>query len=384
MPVAEILAIGTELLLGEIVDTNSQYLARQLRDAGIDLYWLGAVGDNEARIAEAVQHGLSRSDIVLCTGGLGPTVDDVSREGIARALGLELEFREELWAQIQERFARFKRTPSENNKRQAYVPKGARVLENAVGSAPAFLVEAQGKVVLSLPGVPSEMKHIFENGILPYFKERFGLTGIIRARVLHVAGVPESQIDEHIADLEKLSNPTVGLAAHAGSVDVRLTAKAGSETEAAAMLDKLEAEVRQRLGDWVHGVDDEDLARAILRKVGGRKKTLAVIEKGLHGALVKALTGEGNAFVGGEVLEASLRTKPLKEVAEEYAKNVKADLVLAIELRSKDNAHELEIAILGLKAMHHIAFTYGGHSSQAPDWAVNLSLSFLRRKLLDE
>jgi competence/damage-inducible protein CinA-like protein len=384
MPVAEIIAIGTELLLGEIVDTNSQYLARQLRDAGIDLYWLGAVGDNEARIAEAVQHGLSRSDIVLCTGGLGPTVDDVSREGIARALGVELEFREELWAQIQERFARFKRTPSENNKRQAYVPKGARVLENAVGSAPAFLVETNGKVVLSMPGVPSEMKHIFANGILPYFKERFGLTGIIRARVLHVAGVPESQIDEHIADLEKLSNPTVGLAAHAGSVDVRLTAKAGSEAEAADMLDKLEATVRERLGDWVHGVDEEDLARVVLHEIGSRKKTLAVIEKGLHGALVKALTGEGNAFVGGEVLEASLRTKPLKQVAEEYAKNVKADLVLAVELGSKENAHELEIAILGLKAAHHVAFTYGGHSSQAPDWAVNLSLSFLRRKLLDE
>jgi competence/damage-inducible protein CinA-like protein len=384
MPIAEILTIGTELLLGEIVDTNSQYLARQLRDAGIDLYWLGAVGDNEARIAGAVQHGLSRSEIVLCTGGLGPTVDDVTREGIARALGLELEFREELWAQILERFSRFKRTPSENNRRQAYVPKGARVLENAVGSAPAFLVEANGKVVISVPGVPSEMKHIFQNGILPYFKERFGLTGVIRARVLHVAGVPESQIDEQIADLEKLSNPTVGLAAHAGSVDVRLTAKAADEAEAAEMLDKLEVEVRKRLGDWVHGVDEQNLARAVLREVAGRKNTLAVIEKGLQGALVKALTGEGNAFVGGEVLHSSLRTSPLKQIAEEYATKVKADLVLAVELRSKDNSHEVEIAILGLKAVHHIAFTYGGHTTQATDWAVNLSLSFLRRKLLDK
>lgn len=384
MPIAEILTIGTELLLGEIVDTNSQYLARQLRDAGIDLYWLGTVGDNEARIAEAVQHSLSRSDIVLCTGGLGPTVDDVTREGIARALGVELEFREELWTQIQERFARFKRTPSENNKRQAFVPAGARVLENAVGSAPAFLIERKGKVVLSVPGVPSEMKYIFEHGILPYFKERFGLTGIIRARVLHVAGVPESQIDEQIADLEKLSNPTVGLAAHAGSVDVRLTAKAENEAEADKMLDGLEAEVRERLGDWVHGIDSETLARAVLRQVAGEKKTLAVIEKGLHGALVKALTGEGNAFVGGEVLATALRTKPLKEVAEEYAGKVKADLVLGIELRSKEHNHELEIILVGLKAPHHIAFPYGGHTTQADDWAVNLSLSFLRRKLLDE
>lgn len=384
MPTVEIITIGTELLLGEIVDTNSQYLARQLRDAGIDLFYTSTVGDNEARIAEAVQHGLSRSDIVLCTGGLGPTVDDVTREGIARALGLPLEFREELWAQISERFARMKRTPSENNRRQAEAPKGARSLENAVGSAPGLLVETNGKVVLAVPGVPSEMKYLYEHGILPYFKERFGLTGVIKARVLHVAGVPESQIDEHIADLEKQTNPTVGLAAHAGSVDVRLTAKAETVEQADGLLDALETEVRSRLGDWVHGVDDESLARAVLREVARRKQTLAVIEKGLQGAVVKALTGEGNAFVGGEVLHASLSTEPLKVAAQEYATKVKADLVLGIELRSKDNSHELEIIILGLKAPHHIAFPYGGHTSQAGGWAVNLALSFLRRRLLDE
>jgi len=382
MPVAEILTIGTELLLGEIVDTNSQYLARQLRDDGIDLYWTSTVGDNEVRIAEAVQHGLSRSDIILCTGGLGPTVDDVSREGIARALGVELEYREELWKQIQERFARFKRAPSENNKRQAYVPRGARVLDNAVGSAPAFLVENNGKVIVAMPGVPSEMIYIMEHGVLPYFKERFGSSGIIRARVLHVAGVPESQIDEKIADLEKLSNPTVGLAAHAGAVDVRLTAKADDEKAIEVMLDDLEKEVRKRLGDWIYGVDDETLARAVLKLVAARKQTLAAIEKGLKGALVKALTGEGNAFVGGEILDASLKTSPLKEMTPQYAKNVRADLVLGVELRTSENKSELEIAIHGLEREHHYEFSYGGHSSQAPEWATNLAFSTLRRLLI--
>lgn len=384
MPTAEIITIGTELLLGEIVDTNSHYLARQLRDAGIDLFYTSTVGDNEQRIADAVTHGLGRSDIVLCTGGLGPTVDDVTREGIARALGLPLEFREELWAQINERFGRMKRTPSENNRRQAEAPQGARSLENAVGSAPGLLVEAEGKVVIAVPGVPNEMKYLYENGILPYFKERFGLTGVIKARVLHVAGVPESQIDEHIADLEKQTNPTVGLAAHAGSVDVRLTAKADTLEQAGGLLDTLEAEVRSRLGDWVHSVDDESLARAVLGEVAQRKQTLAVLEKGLHGAIVKALTGEGNAFVGGEVLGASLRTEPLKVAAQEYAGKVRADLVLGVDLRSEGHSHELEIIILGLKAPHHIAFPYGGHTSQAGGWAVNLALSFLRRRLLDE
>ena len=161
MPSAEIITIGTELLLGEIVDTNSQYLARQLRDAGNDIYWTTTVGDILGRIAEAVRQGMQRSDIVVCTGGLGPTIDDMTREAIAKAAGVDLEYREDLWKQIQERFASFGRKASENNQRQAYVPAGARVLDNPVGSAPAFLVEADGKVVLSLPGVPGEMMRIW-------------------------------------------------------------------------------------------------------------------------------------------------------------------------------------------------------------------------------
>src|SRR3972149_8912169 len=249
MPSAEILTIGTELLLGEIADTNTHYLALQLREAGIDLYYTSTVGDNEARIAEAVRHALTRSQILICTGGLGPTVDDVTREGIARALDVELEFKEELWLQIQERFARFNRKPTENNKRQAYLPAGAQVLENAVGTAPAFLVERDDSVIISLPGVPGEMTYILENGVLPYLEKRFGRGSVIRTRVLHIAGVGESQIDEKIADLEKLPNPTVGLSAHPGLVDVRLTAKAENAERAGEILAELEAQAPARLGE---------------------------------------------------------------------------------------------------------------------------------------
>jgi nicotinamide-nucleotide amidase len=382
MPKAEILTIGTELLLGEIVDTNTQYLARKLRDAGIDLFWTTTVGDNEERIAEAVRHALSRSDIVICTGGLGPTVDDVTRDGIARALGVELEYREELWQQIQERFARFKRTPSENNKRQAYVPRGATVLDNAVGSAPAFLAETDGKLVISMPGVPSEMEHILENEVIPYFEKKFGKSGVILARVLHTAGVPESQIDEAIADLEKQTNPTVGLAAHAGAVDVRLTAKADSKEKAEEMLADLEAQVHERLGDAIYGVDEDNLGRAVLKVLAGRKETLAVIEKGLNGKLVKALTGEGNAFVGGEIVEPRVKTSAINEMAAEYAVAVRAHLVLGVDLRGKANSYEVEIAIMGLGREHHYLFSYGGSSNQAANWAVNLALGVLRKQLL--
>jgi competence/damage-inducible protein CinA-like protein len=381
---AEILTIGTELLLGEIVDTNTQYLARQLREAGIDLFYTSTVGDNEGRIAEAVRHALTRSQVLICTGGLGPTVDDVTREGIARALDAELEFKDELWQQILERFARFNRKPTENNRRQAYLPAGAQVLENAIGTAPAFLVERGDSVVISLPGVPGEMTYILENGVLPYLEKRFGRGSVIRTRILHIAGVGESQIDEKIADLETLTNPTVGLAAHPGIVDVRLTAKAEDAEHALEMLADLEKQARERLGDWVYGADDETLGRVVLNEVAAKKKTLAVIEKGLDGTAIKALTGQGNAFVGGEILNASVKTKPLKELAQQYSKEVHADLILAIELRTGDKKHELEIAIIGLSREHHYPLSYGGHILAAPDWAANLALSILRRELLKE
>lgn len=384
MPSAEILTIGTELLLGEIVDTNTQYLARQLREAGIDLYYTSTVGDNEGRIAEAVRHALTRSQILICTGGLGPTVDDVTREGIARALGVELEFKEELWLQIQERFARFNRQPTENNKRQAYLPQSAQVLENAVGTAPAFLVERGDSVVISLPGVPGEMTYILENGVIPYLEKRFGRGSVIRTCILHIAGVGESQIDEKIADLEKLPNPTVGLAAHPGIVDVRLTAKAESPERAVEMLAELEEQARTRLGDWIYGADEETLSRAVLNLVASKKKTLAVIEKGLDGTAIKALTGQGNAFVGGEILNASVKTQPLKELAQQYSKEVNASLVLGVELRTGSKKHELEIAIVGLTREHHYTLSYGGHILAAPEWAANLALSILRRELLKE
>lgn len=383
MPSAEILTIGTELLLGEIVDTNTQYLARQLRDLGIDLFWTTTVGDNEVRIAEAVKHALTRSEILLCTGGLGPTVDDVTREGIARAVGVELEFREELWLQIQKRFERFGRTPTENNKRQAYLPIGAQALENAVGSAPAFLFEHKHAVIISMPGVPGEMAYILEHGVQPYFEKRFGKGPVIRTRLLHVAGVGESQIDEKIADLEKQQNPTVGLAAHAGSVDVRLTAKADSVERAKEMLSELETQVRERLGDWVYGVDDETLGRAVLALLGERKKRLAVIEKGLDGAVVKALTAQGKAFVGGEVMNADVKSKPLPELTQQYSREVFADIFLGVELRTLPEKHEVEIAIVGLEREHKFSFSYGGNSPKhAAEWAASLALSILRREVM--
>src|SRR5512133_1190635 len=242
MPSAEIITIGTEILLGEIVDTNSAYLARRLRDLNVDVFRTSTVGDNAQRIAALIQETLGRTEIIITTGGLGPTVDDPTREAVSLAFGVETEFRPELWEQIEERMSRFGRKPTENQKRQAYIPQGAIPVSNAVGTAPAFIFEVPpsptlppnskgrnsgegGKVVISLPGVPREMEYLAENEIFPYLKQKYDLSGLIKARVLHTTGMGEGAIDEKIGDLELLANPTVGLAAHYGMVDIRITDK---------------------------------------------------------------------------------------------------------------------------------------------------------------
>jgi nicotinamide-nucleotide amidase len=191
MTSAEIITIGTEILLGEIVDTNTRYIARTLRGLGVDLYRTVTIGDNTERIAEVIRHSMSRANIVITTGGLGPTIDDPTREAVARAVGVETEFREDLWQQVVDTIARYGRKAAENQKRQAYVPKGSIGLKNPVGTAPCFIVETETNAVISLPGVPQEMEHILHESVIPYLQKRFNLNEVIKVRVLHCAGLGE-------------------------------------------------------------------------------------------------------------------------------------------------------------------------------------------------
>src|SRR5512146_3038020 len=259
MPSAEIITIGTEILLGEIVDTNTRYIARTLRSMGVDLYRTITIGDNVERIADAIRQSMERAEIVITTGGLGPTVDDPTRETVAKATGVELEFREDLWQQVVAVVSRYGRKPSENQKRQAYIPKGALAIPNPVGTAPCFIVETERNAVVSLPGVPNEMEHILHESIIPYLQKRFDLNEIIKIRVLHCAGLGEGMIDEQIADLETLSNPTVGLAAHTGVGDIRIAAQATSAAAADRMIAEIEQKVLEKLGDVVFGADEDNL-----------------------------------------------------------------------------------------------------------------------------
>ena len=289
MPTAETIAIGTELLLGEIQDTNTAYMARKFRDHGIDFYRATIIGDNYKRIGKAIQEALTRSDIIITTGGLGPTVDDPTRQAVAYAMNVDLEFCPELWTQIQERFKRYLRTPTENNRRQAFIPEGATAIENPVGTAPAFFVKFGQKVVISLPGVPREMETILEESVLPMLCQRFDMHGTIKALVLHTAGAGESLVDEWIGDLEMLDNPTVGLLAHPGQVDIRITAKANSVEEADQMIAKMVTVIHERVGDSIYGTDKETLEEVISRLLTVREWKLAVAEYGLDNQIQNRL-----------------------------------------------------------------------------------------------
>src|SRR5581483_3529086 len=198
---AEIISIGTELLLGEIIDTNAAWLAQQLAGAGVDVYYRTTVGDNAGRIASAIQIALGRADVIITTGGLGPTVDDVTREGIAQAVGVPLVLNNELVEQIRARFAKWGRSMTENNVRQAYIPQGATPVENPVGTAPCFIVEHEGHSIFVLPGVPREMKYLTESRVLLWLREKLGDSGtVILSKTLRTCAVGESQVDEKIAD----------------------------------------------------------------------------------------------------------------------------------------------------------------------------------------
>lgn len=378
MPVAEIITIGTELLLGEIVDTNAQFLARALRDAGIDLYRKTTVGDNALRIAQAIQQALERCDIVITSGGLGPTVDDPTREAVALALGVEIEFRPELWEQIQARFRRFNRVPTENNKRQAFVPQGAVAIENPVGTAPAFMVEKEGRVIISLPGVPREMEYLMHQAVLPYLRQRFNLKGVIKTRVIHTAGVGESQIDDLIGDLERMSNPTVGLAAHSGQVDVRITAKADSEEEAWALIRPLEEEVRQRLGNWVYGADEETLERVALKVLERKGWTLVVVEAGLGGGLVRRLAPIQGPFLGGEVLAEILTPDELMTYTEAYRQARGAEVGLGVAIYPGSEKQDVHLVLITPHGKQSFNRPYGGPAEYAPRWALHHSLDIIR------
>ena len=381
MPVGEIIAIGTELLLGEIQDTNTATIARKFRDAGIDLYRTMIVGDNPERIAQAIREALTRSDIVITTGGLGPTVDDPTRLAVAKAFGTELEFHPKLWDQIQERFNRFQRRATENNRRQAYIPGGSTAIENPVGTAPAFFVEKDGKLVISLPGVPREMEHILQHAVMPLLDQHYQLNGIIKTFVLHTAGVGESQVDEWIGELENNANPTVGLLAHPGQVDIRVAAKAGSEEEADALIAEMVSQVQKLVGVAIYGSDQETLEQVVLNRLALHNWQLSLVECGLGGAVAEKLNRAGFDVDRARVLPELCQVADLQRLAQKQLAATGTQVAFGAGFYPGPVQQDLYLYLITPNSTLEVNRSYGGPPAQGLPWAVQTALDFVRRNI---
>ncbi len=414
---AEIISIGTELLLGAIVDTNAAYISQRLAEIGIDLYHRVTVGDNEERIARCIEEALERADVVICSGGLGPTVDDVTRQAVARATGRELVLDEEMLGWIEERFRGWGHPMpvvsgaelSENNRRQALKPQGAVAIENPVGTAPIFVVQDRRGDVIVLPGVPHEMEHLMEHEVIPYLQAKLGRQEMIKTRVLRTVGIGESQVDSRIGDLMENANPTVGLSAHPGQTDVRVVAKAASEEEARQLIAEMERRVRERLGEVIYGVGEETVAEVVARMLAERELTLGTVECGVDGAVSRRMfdAPDGPAVLGaclivdtvGEAIglldlprpqfkkAGHFSAKAARAAAREGRSFLEVDLCLAVWARTPiaDDPKERQPVYIALATAQEVTvqtFQYGGPSERATGWLVNRALDMVRRAVL--
>lgn len=401
---AEIVAIGTEILLGEITDTNSVFIARALRDTGVNVYYMTSVGDNEERIASAIRIAMSRSDIVITCGGLGPTVDDMTRQAVANATERGLTFHENLLAAIAERFASFRAQMTDNNRRQAYLPDQAVEIENPVGTAPAFAVDFHEKLVISLPGVPREMKFLMNERVIPLLRDRYRLEKtVIKAKVLRTAGIGESLLDSSIGDdLLKQSNPTIGLAAHAGHVDVRITAKADTEAQADVLIAEAEGVLRARVGKYVYGVNQETIEEAVHGALAAVGSQIAVVEAGIgrpvSGKLAEMpngsdLVAESVVFGLPSDLAQALDTPELdlralaENAARDAARRNRVQTAIAVvslpqsaERRDTEAGTALAVYVEGMPIRSR-AYGFGAQYDLAPVWAATWSLSMLWQML---
>lgn len=401
-PNAEIVAIGTEILLGEITDTNSVYLARQLRDIGVNVFFMTTVGDNLGRIAGAISDALDRAEIVITTGGLGPTVDDMTRQAVADVFDRPLEFHTSLYQSIEERFRGFGVEMTANNRQQAYLPQCADLIENPVGTAPAFLVESERGVVISLPGVPREMKYLMTESVVPSLLQRYDL-GVILARTLRTAGIGESSLDDKIGkEILNERNPSVGLAAHHGAVDVRITAKAESRSRAVELLDAMQARLEQQIGDDIFGVDEATLEDVVWKHLRESNSTIYVTEAGLPGVISDAWNADSDRLRWTYYDDPSqvfdqFDVKPADVSLTEFATDVAARVrklegvdasVVVLSYPNLNENADVEqgsaVAISTASQARFRGYGFGSRSNLAREWISRWGLASLWRMLKEE
>jgi len=310
---AEIVAIGSELLLGQIVDSNSAWISQRLAENGINLFFKTIVGDNPKRMEMILKNALKRADIVITSGGIGPTKDDLTRDIVAKVTKRKLYSDKESLKDIEERFRKRGFIPTKNNDRQAMFPEGSIIIKNPNGTAPSFIVEEGSKCIICLPGVPFEMKWLVENEVIPYLIKKYELNEIIHYKVLKTIDLGESNVDHLIGDIiEKSTNPTVGVLAHPGQVDVRIAAKAKNKKEADLLINPVKKEINDLLGDAVFGEDEETLEKNIGGLLSSSNNTISTIENISGGAISDALqNAASNLYNQGITIGAGSNIKNL-------------------------------------------------------------------------
>ncbi|WP_425060932.1 Putative competence-damage inducible protein [Sporomusa carbonis] len=305
--IVELVSTGTELLLGQIVNTNAPFLAARLNELGFSVIYQTTVGDNRERMKNVLKTALDRADIVITSGGLGPTQGDITKEVTASLLNRSMYLHEVSAERIKRFFDERRICMPGNNLRQAMMPEGAIVVDNTCGTAPGVIIENQttGKVIIHLPGPPHELSAMFEMSIVPYLKERFGVQGVIVSKVLRTYGLGESALEEKIKEyILSQSNPTLALLARNGEIHVRITARAENEIEARRLIDELEGHIRPHINEYVFGIDDETLEKSVGNLLLAKDLTIALAESCTGGLVTSRITdvpGSSSYLIGSIV-----------------------------------------------------------------------------------
>ncbi|HOK08246.1 MAG TPA: CinA family nicotinamide mononucleotide deamidase-related protein [Candidatus Hydrogenedens sp.] len=383
---AELLMIGTELLLGQITDTNSTYLGEKLAEIGIDVYRKVTVGDNQKRIVDALNESLSKSDIVICSGGLGPTVDDMTRESVSEATNSPLIYHPDLFQTIYDRFVKRGVKVSENNKKQALLPEGAIPINNPIGTAPGFIKEHNSKYIICLPGVPFELKPMFEETVIPFLTQKFQIKSRIYIKVLKVYGLGESRIDHILGDLLYSSSPTIGLLASPECVRIRLAVKEEEPEKAEGVLTDMETKINHALPGLVLPGDDFSLEKALDAVLEKENSGIVVLDAQTGGMIIYRMVQAGmKHLLHGEVYP-NLKTEEEMEFLFDRAKEYLLKCIFAYSLILIPDHNKRATRL------HFISKKYGEIIWELPFYGTEernrvrtavVSLEKIRRKLLN-
>jgi nicotinamide-nucleotide amidase len=405
----EIIPVGTEILLGNIIDTDSSFLANQLSLLGIDLYFISTVGDNRQRLVDTVKRAWQRADLIIATGGLGPTQDDITREAIAELLGEELKLDENLWQQLlrwQSQFGRHTGKIPQSNIKQAAIIPSAQAIPNHMGTAPGWWIEKENHIIIALPGPPDEMKLMWQQGILPRIKEK--VSGeVILSRTIKTFRIAEATVDEMVGPLSKLSNPTLATYIHPDGVHLRITAKAKGEEEARHLISQSEEQIRNILGPHIWGVDDDTLGSIVGELLRVRSLSLATMESCTEGLLCSTIASgrDSHTYFKGGLLACCAETKiacgldlsimdqygeestqATQAMADIAHRNLKAGIGMGLggNMNPDTSSGKVFISLTGNELEETFTHTLRGDRSRMKQRAVYAALFDLRKTLLEE